>query len=796
MVLSAVSAAGDQDAGLPANAFVEVCRSETGGHFFSQVIYAPSAGVFVSWGTQTHHHPIRTHETRHFVPGENRWVDAFPEAVAEAWAGHPKQWPGWNICAPAGSFYQRDGIAMPRPTSSFYQVCWDDHNGRVLFYVGSMTFSYDPVSRLWELIYDKDEQCQPPALLLWGSLCYDPVNKQVLLFGGGGVDRPDGRPHTWALDVTTDRWRPLELEIEPAARCNSRMVYVRRHELIVLFGGDGQDRALADTWVFDVRRRRWRQCRPPRSPHARHCHAMVALDQSGKVLLVGGRAVEPSRMGESNRRDLSDQVWVYDPGDDRWTPLDIKPPEIAPHQWYCAEGIPGTDEILLVVTSKYDHSQITYRFRYDRAAPVADIEGAAPGTFAYKTTRTKAWYEDVPPPDRQAHREWLAELPPNRWIEVHPPKSTVGRTWGTALFDTDRGIAMKWGGGHSGYQGTDMAFYDVEANLFTIDRTAAFTPEPFDRWGRRPCGRTFFNQPWTRHMRHTCAYDARLGVAVFTDAGGSEWYDRTQNAVVKHTWLYDPVRRRWLEPIRQPFPGGGSVSPIAVPTPQGVVVYQHAPGRTWEDSGMMYRLAGQPGRPETWRWETIDIVGTDRPYQREHMTIVYDAKRDRLVFLSRERQSGEPRLWFFSMSERRWIQASPQPAGGVSTREAVYVPDQDAILAYGPAYDGDQIWTRVYLCPTNRWIPLSIETPQFTVHEVALEYDPIHKVAVLLWPPRFEADLRPHLLRLDVERWAGAQMDRSDDGPSRGRARIGQRGLGASTRSRNTVPRRISSAAA
>ena len=62
----------------------------------------------------------------------------------------------------------------------------------------------------------------------------------------------------------------------------------------------------------------------------------------------------------------------------------------------------------------------------------------------------------------------------------------------------------------------------------------------------------------------------------------------------------------------------------------------------------------------------------------------------------------------------------------------------------------DEVWTRVYLCESNRWVPLSIETPQFTVHEVALEYDPIHKLAVLLWPPRFEQDIRPHLFRPDV----------------------------------------------
>ena len=733
---------------IPANRFVEVASLEAGGHYFSQVIYAPTAEALVSWGTQTHHDPIRTHETRHFLADRNRWVDAFPSEQAEQWAAKPKQWPDWDICRTAGTFYQRDGVSMPRPTSSFAQVCWDDHNRRLVFYVGSMTFSYEPVARQWTLIHDRSETAQPPALLLWGSLCYDPVNRQAVLFGGGGVDRPDGRPHTWALDVTTDRWHQLDLDPEPPARCNSRMVYDETNRLIVLFGGDAQDRGLADTWVFDVAEQQWQQRKPARSPHPRHAHAIAPLEKSGRVLLVGGRAVADYRVQES----LSNQVWVYDAAVDTWTPLDVTPPPLRGHEWGCMENIPGTDEVVLVVTSSYDHTQKTYRFRYDPAAPAAEIEGVPPGTVAFKTDRTRAWQDDVPPADPQAHAKVIESLPVNRWVEMKPPKSTKGRTWGSALFDTDRGVAMKWGGGHSGYQGTDMAFYDVAANRFSIDRTPAFTPDPFDRWARRPAGRTFFNQPWTRHVRHTCAYDPVRKLGVFTDAGGSEWYDREADAVVKHTWLYDPVRREWLEPIEQPFPGGGSVSPIAVPTPKGVVVYQHDEGRTWEDSGRMYRFVGQLGKPDTWGWEEIAIQGPDRPHQREFMTIVYDQKRDRLIFLSYDPKSRRPVMWFFRMHQRRWVKNPEQPEGGVSTREAVYLPEQDAVLAYGPARDDDPVWTRVYLCETNRWVPLAIDTPQYLVHEVALEYDPLDKVAVLLWPPTFEQDIRPHLFRLDVSR--------------------------------------------
>lgn len=128
---------------------------------------------------------------------------------------------------------------------------------------------------------------------------------------------------------------------------------------------------------------------------------------------------------------------------------------------------------------------------------------------------------------------------------------------------------------------------------------------------------------------------------------------------------------------------------------------------------------GEAGQPDTWDWEEIEIQGEHRPRRDEHMTIVYDTHRDRLVMLSSNEEQ-KPELWFLSLQDRRWIKNPKAAPGGVSTREAVYIPKQDAILAYGPARKDDQVWARVYLCAENKWIPLETETPQVTVHEVAL----------------------------------------------------------------------------
>ena len=53
------------------NRFELVSQNETAGHFFSQVIYAPTANSLVSWGTRTHAHKIRAYEVQHFRIGAN-----------------------------------------------------------------------------------------------------------------------------------------------------------------------------------------------------------------------------------------------------------------------------------------------------------------------------------------------------------------------------------------------------------------------------------------------------------------------------------------------------------------------------------------------------------------------------------------------------------------------------------------------------------------------------------------------------------------------------------------------------
>ncbi|KKK56402.1 hypothetical protein LCGC14_3064890, partial [marine sediment metagenome] len=149
------------------------------------------------------------------------------------------------------------------------------------------------------------------------------------------------------------------LQVEPPARCNSRMVYDARNKVIVLFGGDGQDRALADTWVFDVTAKRWRQKSPPASPHPRSCHAMTYLSKSGRVLMVGGKVVADDR----SIARLTRQAWVYDAAADTWTPLAAEVPKFL---WGSMENVPGTDEAIQVLRKLWTEDNVTFDGRFTK----------------------------------------------------------------------------------------------------------------------------------------------------------------------------------------------------------------------------------------------------------------------------------------------------------------------------------------------------------------------------------------------------------------------------------------------
>jgi hypothetical protein len=197
---------------------------------------------------------------------------------------------------------------------------YDPIGKRFIFYAGGITFSYDPVLRQWHDLQPATHPAQAAGgRLLWSSLCYDPVNKEVVLFGGGNVQTERGDPGTWVYNLTDNAWSQFSLDVQPPPRANSRLAYDPEARQIVLFGGDRLDQLLADTWTFDVTARKWQQRKPELSPAPRAGHALLWLPVEKKLLLVGGYdyASEVGYVGQFYRLPPL-EMWTYDVAANRW----------------------------------------------------------------------------------------------------------------------------------------------------------------------------------------------------------------------------------------------------------------------------------------------------------------------------------------------------------------------------------------------------------------------------------------------------------------------------------------------
>ena len=103
----------------------------------------------------------------------------------------------------------------------------------------------------------------------------------------------------------------MSLSPEPPGRARSQVALDAVNNKIVLFGGDGLDRTLSDTWVYDCKTRVWEQRFPEKCPSPRAGHILAWLPLARKIVLAGGYS----------RVALEQEIWTYDTAANQWQPL-------------------------------------------------------------------------------------------------------------------------------------------------------------------------------------------------------------------------------------------------------------------------------------------------------------------------------------------------------------------------------------------------------------------------------------------------------------------------------------------
>ncbi len=330
-VLVGMLLTGTLYAQLPANTWTLLRQDPAGARRGSALRYAPKAGVFVLWGFMNDDPDLLQEQPLMRIPeydvvafdlAGKQWQSQFPFEWEAAWkkqlplAYVPRTYSGITTGSERtvlrGPTADREGVPRPDLNIVFDQVAYHPPTDSLIYFTGGLTAAYHVQKRRWTDL--RPSQSPPPVLA--GSLAYDPLHDEIVLFGGGHVAEQgrDGRivgyTGTWSYRFRENRWLPLALETQPPPRMNTRLVCDTKNQQLVLFGGDAQSHYLADTWIFDLKTRTWRPSKAASGPEARAGHFTVYDPETGWVIIGGGY----------NQKDLTD-MWAFDASADRWMAL-------------------------------------------------------------------------------------------------------------------------------------------------------------------------------------------------------------------------------------------------------------------------------------------------------------------------------------------------------------------------------------------------------------------------------------------------------------------------------------------
>lgn len=180
----------------------------------------------------------------------------------------------------------------------------------------------------------------PPARS-GAAMAYDPVRKNVVMFGGEGGGAGTSDPSTWTWDGRT--WTRNDSP-GPSARTGAAMAFDEARGKMILFGGaglaegqSGMASPLNDTWSWDGQS--WTQLYTTHSPNPRISPGLAYDSLHRQIVLFGGEGWQNDKPFTYNA------TWTWDGVD--WT---LRDPRTAPP----ARNQPGmaydakTSEVLMV----------------------------------------------------------------------------------------------------------------------------------------------------------------------------------------------------------------------------------------------------------------------------------------------------------------------------------------------------------------------------------------------------------------------------------------------------------------
>lgn len=685
------------------NVWTELPQNDStraGGRNWSSLVYSPDSNRFLStlgWLAP----PSRYSELSLRFP-DTRWINFLPhDSLYGEWGDSTGNayGAGMNFDRPFG-FKTVEGYLRPAlyysTFKTFYQSAYNSDDQCIYYYIANMTIRYDTRTRHWDTLSTTSQPATHwggDAPLIWGSLCYDPSNREILLFGGGDIDGPGSHCGTWVYDVAANTWRKLDLTLEPPARCQSQMVYDAKNRCIILFGGDRLDYLFADTWVYDCVTRTWSEKKPALAPAPRAGHALLYLPKSQTVVLLGGYFYKPELKNDITYytgyewRDTLD-LWRYSVTLNEWKLIKRYTPPMVKPGWLFQSLAAADTADRIVVLGDSGNTKNTYVMTCDPAEtdePGTLAYGRAAGAEGHRTGPSQpVWFqENVGPSNPDSLSQVYRTLPLNTWVRMAPPKEPYnGRAWSTRVLDFEHDLYMVWAGGHSAYSGTDIPHYSLSENRWSIGYEPEFMIDLNRTGGTSGNYANFFSfngRPFIPcHTYHMYCYSPIHHRMVY-------------HMPAKYTVMYDPVRMDWdtTRILNSPLDHSTWASVGLFSTSHGVFGWL-ADDLFFLDTTNVWKLL--PAEKDT----------TVPAYYCDASGAVYDPKRDRMIM-----STGDvTQLFSYNFKDSTFVRLNPSGSASgaidLRAREAVYLPAQDKIL-----YSGNGVHL-VYDCAGNSWETLAV----------------------------------------------------------------------------------------
>ncbi|MBL8025669.1 MAG: hypothetical protein JNL74_04625, partial [Fibrobacteres bacterium] len=689
-------------------------RTSTGGRIEAALSYYPDSNRFIiSMGYQRP--DSLAYSEIMYTPTIGKWINFFPDnSLYGIWGDSTGNVRGlgktgnstfnspyfvMKNVAYGGQNYLRPCLAHYRGSNVFTQFAVDTDDGKTYYFLSNMTITYSHRTRRWDTI---GVQTHPAKIdgspntfsLQWGTMCYNPIQKEILLVGGGGLDTKNGSNGCWVFNISTQAWTKLNGTL-PDPRAHTAMAYDARSGKIVLFGGDHLDFLFSDTWIYDCTTRLWEKKRPLKSPRPRAGHSLQYLPAQQALALFGGYEYTScssySICGVYRPLPVGD-LWTYNTLSNEWKLVKRFSGEKFPqfHSMRAIKAAADNEDKVLALGENDSIWQIDCDVS-SAGETGTETYGVAPNTVYYREGPWVPSYfdEGLPSPDTAANEAFLRSVPENQWVNVSAPKRPRGnRDWGTSSLDPNNDLIIKYAGGHSAHCGTDVAVYSIRDNRWHI----SFSPEyPLDYTGdaAAPGIVSFGGNPWTSHSYDRYDFNTEIGKLVHM----RNYY----------TYFFDPISMKW-DTLRIRNHIDMTISGYQLShtrTPHGTIVWSARGSST--SSFDLYRLD-----TDSMKWFKLPVSGPAlMDNYSDQSGAVYDSKRDRLIMLHAT-TSTNPKLQAYNFSTgvvESIVPVNNNTITGVDRfRESVYIPDLDIVL-YAVEIGGAKV---IYDCAKNEWRLLNI----------------------------------------------------------------------------------------